>query len=53
MEGRVPLKLWGLVRLSIEKENRVTGELELHEVMYMPGMRTNIFSLHRIRKKGA
>ena len=27
--------------------------LELHEVLYMPGMRVNIFSLQRIKSKGS
>ena len=27
--------------------------LELHRVLYMPGMRVNVFSLQRIRNKGS
>ena len=53
IKGKVPVKYWGEVQLSTDKGNGERGELELREVLYMPGMSVNIFSLQRIRKKGA
>ena len=43
----------GVVRLSTDKGNGVKGVLELHEVLFLPGMKVNIFSLQRIRDKWA
>ena len=40
------------MRLYTDKGKGVRGALELHEVLYLPGMRVNIFSLQRIRDKG-
>ena len=53
IKGKVVVNQWGVVRLSIDKANGEKGELELHEVLFMLEMRVNIFSLQRIRKKGA
>ena len=53
IKGQVAVLQWGVVRLATQKGDGVKGELELHEVLYMPGMRVNIFSLQRIRRKGA
>ena len=53
IRGKIPVARWGVVRLSTDKANGRKGELELHEVLFMPGMRVNIFSLRRMRKKGA
>ena len=53
IKGKVVVTQWGVVRLSTEKGNGRWGMLELHEVLYMPGMRVNIFSLQRIRNKGS
>ena len=47
------VKQWGPVRLSTEKGEGKKGVLELSEVLFMPGMRVNIFSLERIREKEA
>ena len=53
IKGKVAVLKWGVVRLATQKANDKKGEIELHEVLYMPGMRVNIFSLQRIRRKGA
>ena len=53
IKGKVAVEQWGIVCLSTNKSNGEKGVLELHEVLYMPGMRVNIFSLQRIRNKGA
>ena len=45
IKGKVPVKYWGKVRLSTDRGNGKRGELELREVLYMPGMSVNIFSL--------
>ena len=49
IRGKVAVAQWGVVRLSTDEANAGKGELELHEVLFMPGMRVNIFSLQRIR----
>ena len=51
--GRVEVTQWGVVRLWTDGGEGVSKELKLHEVLYMPGMKVNIFSLQRIRSKGA
>ena len=51
IKGKVAVLQWGVVRLTTEEANGKMGEL--HEVLYTPGMSVNIFSLERIRKKGA
>ena len=51
IKGRVAIDRWGVVRLSTDKADGKKGKLELHEVLYMPGMRVNIFSLQKIREK--
>ena len=51
--GEVQVTHWGVVRLSTDKADGQKGELELHEVLFMPGLRVNIFSLRRIRTRGA
>ena len=53
IKGKVVITKWGVVRLTTDKGNGVKGVLELHEVLFLPGMRVNIFSLQRIRDKGA
>ena len=53
IKGKVAVSQWGVVRLSTERANGKWGILELREVLYMPGMRVNIFSLQRIRSKGS
>ena len=53
IKGKIVVDRWGVVRLSVDKANGEEGELELHEVLYMPRMRVNIFSLQRIGKNGA
>ena len=45
IKGKVRVKYWGEVRLSTDMGNGKRGELELREVLYMPGMSVNIFSL--------
>ena len=52
IKGEVNIKKWGVVRLCTDKGEDVKGALELHEVLYLPGMKVNIFSLQRIRKIG-
>ena len=52
IKGEVSITKWGVVRLYTDKGKGVRGALELHEVLYLPGMRVNIFSLQRIRDKG-
>ena len=52
IKGKVAITRWGVVRLSTDKGNGVKGVLELHEVLFLPGMNVNIFSLQRIRDKG-
>lgn len=53
IKGKVAVKEWGTVRLSTDGGNGERKELKLREVLYMPGMRVNIFSLQMIRKKGS
>ena len=53
IKGKVAVSQWGVVRLSTDRGNGKWGMLELREVLYMPGMRVNIFSLQRIRSKGS
>ena len=53
IKGKVPVTQWGVVRLITDGEGGKKRELELREVLYMPGMKVNIFSLQRIRRKGA
>ena len=52
IKGKVAITRWGVVRLSTDKGNGVKGVLELHEVLFLPEMNVNIFSLQRIRDKG-
>ena len=51
--GKVAVTKWGTVRLWTDGVGSVKKELELREVLFMLGMKVNIFSLHRIRSKGA
>ena len=51
--GKVDVTEWGVVRLCTDGGGGVMKELELRQVLYMPGMKVNIFSLQRIRSKGA
>lgn len=51
--GTVAVTQWGVVRLSTDGIGGVKKELKLQEVLFMPGMKVNIFSLQRIRSKGA
>ena len=51
--GRVAVKKWGTIRLRTDGIDGINKTLELHEVLFMPGMKVNIFSLQRIRSKGA
>ena len=53
IKGKVVITRWGVVRLSTNKGNVVKGVLDLHEVLFVRGMKLNIFSLQRIRDKGA
>ena len=53
IKGEVGVLQWGVVRLSTQQVDGVSGQIELHEVLYIPGMRVNIFSLQCIRRKGA
>ena len=48
IKGKVAVTQWRVVRLSTG--NGKWGMLKLHEVLHMPGMRVNIFSLQRICK---
>ena len=52
IKGKVDISKWGVVRLSTDKGKGVKSVLELHEVLFLPGMRVKIFSLQRIRDKG-
>ena len=49
--GKVVVTQWGTVRP--DGVNGVKKKLELQEVLFMPGMKVNIFSLQRIRSLGA
>ena len=51
--GRVAVTEWGTVRLRTDKANGSKKKLELQEVMFMSGMKVNIFTLQRIRSLGA
>ena len=51
--GKVAVTRWGTVRLQTDGENESKRKLELQEVLFMPGMKVNIFSLQRIRSLGA
>ena len=51
--GRVAVTQWGTVRLWTKGVGGVEKQLELKDVLYMPGMKVNIFSLHRIWSRGA
>ena len=53
IKGKVAVTQWGVVRLCTNGVDGEKKELELHEVLFMPGMKVNIFSLQRIRCKGA
>ena len=53
IKGKVAITKWGVVRMSTDKGKGVKSVLELHEVLFLPGMRVKIFSLQRIRDKGA
>lgn len=50
--GKVEVTQWGTVRLQTDGVNG-TKILELREVLFMPGMKVNIFSLQRIRSLGS
>lgn len=52
IKGEVDIKEWGSILLRTDKGDGVNGDLELKEVLYLPGMKVNIFSLQRIRKIG-
>ena len=47
IKGKVAITKWGVVRLSTDKVKGEKGVLELHEVLFLPGMRVNIFSLQK------
>ena len=49
IKGKVVITRWGVVRLSTDYGNGVKGVLELQEVLFLPGMKVNVFSLQRIR----
>ena len=51
--GRVTGTQWGTVKLWTDGICGKKKMLELHEVLFMPGMKVNNFSLQRIRSKGA
>ena len=51
--GRVVVTQRGTVRLWTKGTGGVEKQLELKDVLYMPGMKVNIFSLQRIRSRGA
>ena len=51
--GKVAVTQWGTVRLQTDGINGSKKKLELQEVLFMSGMRVNIFSLQRIRSLGA
>ena len=51
--GRVALAQWGTVRLLTDGIDGFKKKLELQEVLFMSGLKVNIFSLQRIRSKGA
>ena len=53
IKGRVEVSQWGVVRLGTDGVDGEKRELELREVLYMPGMQVNIFSQQRIRSKAA
>ena len=50
--GRVAVTQWGTVRLLIDEVNGSKKKPGLQEVMFMSGMKVNIFSLQRIRSLG-
>ena len=51
--GKVAVTEWGTVRLLTDGANGSKKKLELQEVLFMSGMKVNIFSLQRIRSLGA
>ena len=51
--GRVEVTQWGTIILWTDGVDGEKTRQELREVLYMPGMKVNIFSLQRIRAKGA
>ena len=51
--GKVAVTKWGTVKLWTDGICGTKKKLELKEVLFMPGMKVNIFSLQRIRSKGA
>ena len=53
IKGKVSVTQWGVVRLVTNGEGGKKRELELRKVLFMLGMKVNIFSLQRIRRKGA
>ena len=53
IKGIVVVTQWGTVKVSTNRGVGKRGGMKLREVLYMPGMRVNIFSLQRIRKLGS
>ena len=53
VQGKVQVTQWGVVLLCTDGADGENLELQLRQVLYIPGMRVNIFSLQRIRCKGA
>ena len=51
--GKVAVTQWGTVKLWMDGIGSTKKNSELREVLFMPGMKVNIFSLQRIRSKGA
>ena len=51
--GRVAVTRWGTIRLMTDGIDGCKKKLELQEVLFMSGMKVNIFSLQRITSKGA
>lgn len=53
IKRKVEVTQWGMARMYTDGVDRVKKVLELKEVLFMPGIKANIFSLQRIRCKGA
>ena len=53
VQGKVQVTQWGVVLLCTDGADGEKLELQLRQVLYVPGMKVNIFSLQRIRCKGA
>ena len=51
--GKVAVTEWGTIRLRTDGEDGSKKVLQLREVLFMPGMKVNIFSLQRIRSRGS